>query len=60
MKTKPAASSKKQSIIVKDLKTTKNPKGGVEPIPGVDVIVRKNPGGISMSMKATAGRSGIK
>jgi hypothetical protein len=28
MKTKPAASIKKQSVTLKDLKTTKNPKGG--------------------------------
>ena len=28
MKTKGAVSSKKQAIIVKDLKTRKNPKGG--------------------------------
>ena len=28
MKTKAAASNKKQAIIVKDLKTKKNPKGG--------------------------------
>ena len=28
MKTKQSASNKKQAIIVKDLKTRKNPKGG--------------------------------
>ena len=29
MKTKPAIGTKKQSVTVKDLKTRKNPKGGV-------------------------------
>ena len=43
MKTKQAVGSKKQSLIVKDLSTRKNPKGGaINQIPGVDVIVKKN------------------
>ena len=42
MKSKEPAGIKKQTIIVKDLKTRKNPKGGaINPIPGVDVIVKK-------------------
>ena len=56
MKTKQPASSKKQPVILKDLTTRKNPKGGApcspspldkpgkgganNPIPGVDIIVR--------------------
>jgi hypothetical protein len=32
MKTKKVASAKKQTVIVKDLKTRKNPKGGLNRI----------------------------
>jgi len=38
MKTKKAAGAKKQTVIVKDLKTRKNPKGGLLPA----VIALKN------------------
>jgi hypothetical protein len=56
MKTKVAASTKKQNIVVKDLKTKKNPKGGAsDPIPGIDVIVRKKPGGLAVCAGTAAG-----
>ena len=43
MKTKQSASTKKQNIVLKDLKTKKNPKGGAsDPVPGVDIVVRKH------------------
>ena len=42
MKTKQAISTKKQSVVLKDLKTMKNPKGGASnPVPGLDIVVRK-------------------
>ena len=57
MKTKTPVSTKKHSVTLKDLTTKKNPKGGapcspspldktgkggaINPIPGVDIIVRK-------------------
>ena len=43
MKTKAPVLTKQQTITVKDLKTKKNPKGGaINPVPGLDVIVKKN------------------
>ena len=45
MKTKQSVSTKKQSVALKDLKTRKNPKGGGEPIPGVDVKLGSKGGG---------------
>ena len=43
MKTKAATNIKKQNIVVRDLKTKKNPKGGAsDPVPGVDIVVRKH------------------
>ena len=59
MKTKQSVSTKKQPVTLKDLKTNKNPKGGTsDPIPGVDIIVKKNPGGLAVRAgAATGGRS---
>ena len=39
MKTKQPAGAKKQTIIVKDLKTSKNPKGGFMEIKFADLLV---------------------
>jgi len=39
MKTKQPAGAKKQTIIVKDLKTSKNPKGGFYKIKFEEVLV---------------------
>ena len=39
MKTKQPAGAKKQTIVVKDLKTRKNPKGGFLEIKFTDVLV---------------------
>ena len=54
MKTKTPASSKKQPVTLKDLTTKKNPKGGEE-IPGVDIIVKKKPGGLALRGGTAAG-----
>ena len=70
MKTKTPVSTKKHSVTLKDLKTRKNPKGGapcspspldktgkggaINPIPGVDIIVRREPGGIAIQVKTGA------
>jgi hypothetical protein len=58
MKSKSIASAKKSPVKVPDLKTKKNPKGGGEPITGVDVKIGKGGGGIMKSGNSTLGLPG--
>jgi hypothetical protein len=56
MKSKQSVSTKKQPVTLKDLKTRKNPKGGaINQIPGVDIIVKKDPGGLAVRAGTAAG-----
>jgi hypothetical protein len=43
MKTKTAVSTKKQSVAVRDLKTTKNPKGGLQAAQNLPPATKSRP-----------------
>ncbi len=53
MKTKQPASSKKQNVALRDLKTTKNPKGGAPCIPNKGPRILTPSGRVTVTGSAT-------
>ena len=57
MKTKTPVSTKKQTVTLKDLKATKNPKGGtVQPIASVPIGLEGDPGALALKPGLKQGR----